>query len=125
VNKTSRPRLVLTILLSISVLACSAPFDATMFDGQTPIIVGTITPSPIINGSPVTFLYVVADGATDNDCYPQRAYFNLDAGTMVYQNGSRKETSDLKIGRRVSVFADRAVIKPCMPVTTAHGVMLH
>jgi len=123
VNKTSRPRLVLTILLSISVLVCSAPFDATMFDGQTPIIVGTITPSPIFNGIPV-MLYVVEDGATDNDCYPQRAFFNLDAGTMVYQNGSRKETSDLKIGRRVSVFAERAVIKPCMPVTTALGVML-
>jgi hypothetical protein len=95
---------------------------ATPFDEQTPIIVGTITSRDPISGSPG--MLVVEDGATSNDCYPHRAFFILGTDVLVFQNGSSKGISDLKVGRRVSVFAPYATIKPCMPVTSAQGVFL-
>ena len=117
---TSRAIFVATILLAVAEIGCD---KATPFEGQTPIIVGTITSRDPINGSPAMF--VVEDGATSNDCYPHRAPFTLGTDVMVFQNGSPKDTSELKVGRRVSVFAPYAVIKPCMPVTPAEGIFLH
>ena len=117
---TTRLRFVATILLAVAGIGCD---KATPFDGDTPVIVGTITSRAPINGSPAMF--VVEDGATSNDCYPHRAWFTLGPDVMVFQNGSPKDTSDLKVGRRVSVFAPIPGIKPCLPGAPARGVFLH
>jgi hypothetical protein len=104
-------------------LACNDPLGgATPFDGETPVIVGTITSRDPINGTPAMF--VVEDGATSNDCYPHRAPFTLGSDVKVFQNGSPKDMSDLKVGRRVAVFAPVPTIKPCLPSAPARGVFL-
>ena len=110
---------VATILLAVATIGCD---PSTPFDGETPIIIGTILSRDSINGT--TGMFVVKDGATSNDCYPDRAPFTLGHDVMVFQNGSPKDTSELKVGRRVSVFAPYATIKPCLPVTPAQGVFL-
>ena len=116
---TSRVHFSGTLLFALVAIGCD---PATPFDGETPIIVGTITSRDPINGTPAMF--VVKDGATSNDCYPKRAPFTLGPDVMVFQNGSPKDTSELKVGRRVSVFAPYLVTKGCSGVTPAQGVFL-
>lgn len=115
-----RLRFVATILFAMAAIGCG---EATAFDGEKPVIVGTITlRGPIINGT--STMFVVEDGATSNDCYPHRAPFTVGPDVIVFRNGSPADTSELIVGRRVTVFAPRPTIKPCLPSAPARSVFL-
>ena len=116
---TSRLRFAVTIVFAVAAIGCD---PATPFDGERPVIVGTITSRDPFGGSPG--MWVWEDGATSNDCYPHRAPFTLGPDVKVFQNGSPRDTSELKVGRRVSVFAPYLVTKGCTGVTPAQGVFL-
>jgi hypothetical protein len=122
-HKSSRPHLAAIILFAISVLACKTPFD-----GMTPIITGTIRSHFSVNGTPGIFVY--EDGATENDCFPQRAAFTFGPDVTVlrdgaYQDISLLDISLLKTGQRVSVFGGWPLIKPCVPTVRATGIIIY
>ena len=117
---TSRIHFLAAIVFAVVAIGCD---PATPFDGERPVIVGTITSRDPMDEIPA-IMWVWEDGATSDDCYPHRAPFTLGPDVMVFRNGSRKEISELKVGRRVSVFAPYVVTKGCYAVEPAQGVFL-
>ena len=104
------PSLV-AILLASALLACSdAPSGPTPFDGQTPLLSGTIqslTPG-------VAF---VADGGCG-------ANVSYSSATVVYRNAEPGNWQDLRVGQHVSVFGWWGGTKPCPPPVNATGILI-
>jgi len=113
-------RLCFLATITLALAGCDG---GTPFDGETPLIVGTITSRAPDNGIPA--MLVVEDGATSSDCYPHRGLFTLGPDVTVFHDGARKDTSELTVGRRVSVFGPIPVISPCLPRSAAQGVLVH
>ena len=114
-----RLQVLAAILLTLAAHGCGS---STPFDGQTPVITGAITSRAPLEGMPA--MLVVADGASNGDCYPRIALFELGPDVMVFHKGSQRDTSELAVGVRVSVFAPTPVVKPCLPISNAEGVFI-
>ena len=103
-----------------SVLLLIACNGLTPFDGATPFIEG-----PIIS-RPSAQVMVVEDDrpSAPTDC-ARTPQIGLGSEVEVYDGGSRKDTSALTVGRRVSVFGTIGAVNSCPPHASARGVLLH
>jgi hypothetical protein len=114
-DDTRRPRLVATILFALAALAC----DASPFGGATPYLEGTI-----VSRGPGTMLVIDSSLIAYTDCRAAVDFW-FDTDVIILHNGLPKDTSELTVGRRVSVFQQGAVLKSCPPMTGAVGVIVH
>jgi len=110
------------LLASIIFATVSACNEAAPFDGATLFIEGTISSREPIWPSTPTF--VVVDSARIADYCDHAAIVTFGADLIVLQNGVRKDTSDLTVGRYVSVYTSGVYLKTCAPIVSGVGVLL-
>ena len=97
---------------AITLVACNDPFG-----GATPFIEGSIIARPSAQ------IMVVEVNRPSDDCL-RTLDVGLQPDVQGFEGGSRKDTSALKVGRRVSVYGALGPQKSCPPPAGAWGVLL-